>query len=137
MDEGWASIGEMIISPVIDTAVRDEYGMDAYSHAGGTEIDLPIMNLSTEITGTTYFLNSYPKPALGYLYAKDMLGETVFLQGLHYYIRHWNGKHPMPLDFFNSMNAGSGKNLNWFWKRWFYDNGYPDLAISHVKSNGK
>ena len=136
MDEGWASIGEMIISPIIDTAVKDEYGMEAYSRAGGTEIDLPIINLSTEVTGTTYFLNSYPKPALGYLYAKDILGETVFLQGLHYYISHWNGKHPMPLDFFNSMNAGSGKNLNWFWKRWFYDNGYPDLAINSAKHNG-
>jgi hypothetical protein len=136
MDEGWASIGEMILAPMIDTAVKDDYGMEAYSHTGGTELDLPIMNLSTELTGTSYFLNSYPKPALGYMYAKDMLGESVFLKGLHYYISHWNGKHPMPLDFFNSMNAGSGKNLNWFWKRWFYDGGYPDLSISSVKNNG-
>jgi hypothetical protein len=30
------------------------------------------------------------------------------------------------------MNAGSGKNLNWFWKRWFFDDGYPDLAITSV-----
>ena len=84
----------------------------------------------------SYFLNSYPKPALGYMYAKDMLGESLFFKGLHYYISHWNGKHPMPLDFFNSMNAGSGRNLNWFWKRWFYDMGYPDLSISSVKING-
>jgi hypothetical protein len=36
------------------------------------------------------------------------------------------------------MNAGSGKNLNWFWKKWFFDNGCPDLAISSVtkKANG-
>src|SRR5215211_8853467 len=38
----------------------------------------------------------------------------------------------MPYDFFNCMNTGSGKNLNWFWKRWFFDSGYPDLAISSV-----
>ena len=38
----------------------------------------------------------------------------------------------MPLDFFNSMNTGSGKNLNWFWKKWFYDGGYADLAITSV-----
>ena len=30
------------------------------------------------------------------------------------------------------MNTGSGQNLNWFWKRWFFDNGVPDLAISRV-----
>ncbi len=34
------------------------------------------------------------------------------------------------------MNTGSGKNLDWFWKKWFYENGYPDLAITNVKQNG-
>jgi aminopeptidase N len=35
------------------------------------------------------------------------------------------------------MNAGSGENLNWFWKRWFFDNGYPDLAITAVTNKLK
>jgi aminopeptidase N len=43
----------------------------------------------------------------------------------------------MPYDFFNCMNAGSGKNLDWFWKRWFFDSGYPDLAISSVTNKLK
>jgi aminopeptidase N len=30
------------------------------------------------------------------------------------------------------MNTGAGRNLNWFWQRWFFDGGYPDLAISTV-----
>jgi len=30
------------------------------------------------------------------------------------------------------MNTGSGVNLNWFWKSWFFDNGVPDQAISKV-----
>ena len=80
--------------------------------------------------------NSYVKPSLGYYFVKDLLGDELFLKGLHQYIRNWNGKHPMPLDFFNSMNNGSGVNLNWFWKRWFYDNGAPDLAIGKF-TNGK
>lgn len=91
------------------------------------------MTLTAGLVIPASFLNSYPKPALGYLYVKDMLGDEVFFKGLHYYISHWNGKHPAPLDFFYSMNTGSGKNLDWFWKRWFYDNGYPDLAFGTVK----
>jgi hypothetical protein len=136
MDEGWATVGEWLLSPKIDTAFKDGYGMEAYNRVAGKELDLPIINLSTELTGTSYFLNSYPKPALGYMYVQDMLGETAFFQGLHYYISHWNGKHPMPLDFFNSMNVGSGRNMNWFWKRWFYDGGYPDLSIASANSAG-
>ena len=132
MDEGWATIGEWLISPMIDTTIVDEYGMAAVNQTAGTEIDLPVTTLTTQITGTTNFINSYPKPALGYLYAKDMLGDDLFYKGLHNYFRNWNSKHPMPFDFFYSMNTGSGKNLDWFWKRWFFDGGIPDLAIGKV-----
>jgi aminopeptidase N len=38
----------------------------------------------------------------------------------------------MPYDFFNCINTGSGINLNWFWKSWFFDQGVPDQAISKV-----
>ena len=136
MDEGWATIGEWLLAPMIDSTIKDEYGMAAYNLNAGKELDLPIITLTTQLTGTPAFLDAYPKPALGYLYVKDMLGDTAFFKGLHYYIRHWNGKHPGPLDFFYSLNAGSGKNLNWFWKRWYYDDGYPDLGIGDVKKVG-
>jgi aminopeptidase N len=74
---------------------------------------------------------------MGYLYVKDLLGDSLFTNALHTYIRNWNGKHPIPYDFFNSMNAGSGKDLNWFWKKWFFDGGYADLAISSVVKKSK
>ena len=74
----------------------------------------------------------FPIPKRGYLCVKDMLGDASFYKGLHSYFRNWNGKYPIPMDFFNSMNEGCGKNLNWFWKRWFFDSGIPDLAIAKV-----
>lgn len=132
MDEGWATIGEWLISPMIDTSIVDEYGMGAVNASAGTEADMPISTLTTQMSGTAGFINSYPKPALGYLYVKDMLGEEVFYRALHNYIRNWNGKHPMPFDFFYSMNSGAGRNMNWFWKKWFFDGGVPDLGIASV-----
>ena len=132
MDEGWATIGEWLISPLIEPKMTDEYGVEPYARAAATEVDVPITTLSTQQTGTAFFLNSYPKPGLGYLYVKDLLGDELFTKALHTYIRNWNGKHPMPYDFFNSMNAGAGQNLDWFWQRWFFDGGYPDLALQSV-----
>jgi hypothetical protein len=137
MDEGWATIGEWLISPIIDTTIIDKYGVAPYEMNAATEVDLPITTLSTQLSGTSYFLNSYPKPAFGYLYVKDMLGDNLFIKALHYYIQQWHGKHPMPYDFFNCMNVGAGKNLNWFWKKWFFDNGEPDLAIASVSNKLK
>lgn len=137
MDEGWATLGEWLISPMIDSSIVDLYGMNQYESLAGTESDQEITTLTTQQTGASLFINSYPKPALGYLYAMDILGEERFYKGLHHYIRTWHGKHPMPFDFFNCMNTGSGVNLNWFWKRWFFEGGVPDLAITKVNNSAK
>jgi aminopeptidase N len=136
MDEGWATVGEWLISPMIDSSIVDDYGVSTYENFAGKETDVPITTLSTQQTGVAYYLNSYPKPAFGYLFLKDMLGEALFTKALHYYIRQWSGKHPMPYDFFNCINVGSGRNLNWFWRRWFFENGVPDLAISRISHRG-
>jgi hypothetical protein len=44
----------------------------------------------------------------------------------------WHGKHPIPWDFFYSVNDVTGRNLNWFWNAWYFSNGYIDLAVSSV-----
>ena len=141
MDEGWATLAEWIIPRMIDSTFEEnQFGLEAYNKEGGSEMDLPITTLSTSQSGSnfssgSYFLNSYVKPALGYLYVKDMLGDSLFTKALHYYIEQWNGKHPTPNDFFNSFNKGANENLNWFWQKWFFDIGYPDLGIIDVIKN--
>lgn len=132
MDEGWATIGEWVISPLIDPTIADSFGIPQYENIGGKEGDQPIMTLTNQLGTSSFEPNSYGKPGLGYYYVRDMLGDELFTKALHYYIQQWHGKHPMPYDFFNCINAGSGQNLNWFWKSWFFDRGAPDLAISKV-----
>ncbi|SFH02927.1 M1 family metallopeptidase [Pedobacter insulae] len=132
MDEGWATIGEWLISPMIDPTIVDEYGVAPTGSSSGTKDDVPIVTLTTELKGAGTFTNNYPKPGFGYLFVKDYLGDELFTKALHHYIHTWQGKHPMPYDFFNSMNAGAGKNLDWFWKRWFFEEGVIDMAIKNV-----
>ena len=137
MDEGWATLGEWLISPMIDSAIQDDYGMRPYESQAGSEADLPVTSLSTQQNGISLFINNYPKPALGYLFVKDMLGEELFNKAMYFYVTQWAGHHPTPLDFFNAINTGSGRNLNWFWQRWFYDQGVPNLGITQVLRRGK
>lgn len=137
MDEGWATIGEWLISPMIDSTIVDEYGVQPTASSSGGKDDTPIMTLTPDLKGSGSFTNSYPKPGLAYLFIKDYLGDELFTKALHTYIKNWNGKHPMPYDFFNSINEGSGKNLNWFWKAWFFEDGVTDMAIKAVdKTSG-
>jgi hypothetical protein len=132
MDEGWATIGEWVISPLIDPTIVDGFGVPQYENVAGKEADQPITDLTTALGSGVFEPDSYGKPGLGYYYVRDLLGDELFTKALHYYIQQWHGKHPMPYDFFNSINTGSGQNLNWFWKSWFFDRGIPDLAITKV-----
>jgi len=68
---------------------------------------------------------------------KDLLGDELFKKCLHEYMNRWNGKHPIPWDFFNSFNSTAGKNLEWFWNNWFFTSSYIDLSIKSVKNTGK
>jgi hypothetical protein len=135
MDEGWATVANWLLDCMIDSSIIKH--PNYFEYIAGDEYDLPIITPSDQENGNTYLYNSYFKPAYGYMYVKDFLGDQLFYKGLHQYIRNWNGKHPTPYDFFNSMNVGSGVNLNWFWKRWFFDNGVPDLAIGKFTSGKK
>ncbi|AOM80396.1 M1 family metallopeptidase [Pedobacter steynii] len=137
MDEGWATIGEWLIGPMIDPAMVDEYGVAPTAMSSGSKDDVPIVTLSTELKGVGAFTNSYPKPGLGYLFVKDYLGDELFNKALHHYISQWQGKHPMPFDFFYSMNEGAGKNMDWFWKRWFFEEGVTDLGIVSANKVGE
>jgi hypothetical protein len=130
MDEGWATIGEWQISPIVEPKMVDEYGVEQTAYTSGSKNDTPIMTLTPENKGSGTFTNTYPKPGLGYLFVKDYLGDALFTKALHHYIAQWQGKHPMPFDFFYSMNEGSGKNMDWFWKRWFFTEGDTDLGLA-------
>ncbi|WP_159471654.1 M1 family metallopeptidase [Dyadobacter sp. 3J3] len=132
MDEGFATLSEFLLHPLIDSTVKLNYDISDANTVVGTEQELPIMTLTPQLAGAARYVAKNLKPALGYLYVKEMLGDVLFNKAMHYYIDQWKGKHPTPLDFFNCINTGSGVNLDWFWKNWFFEKGVPDLAITKV-----
>lgn len=137
MDEGWATLGEYFIAMwIMNNPQHKVFMVDYYNGVAGSDLDLPMNTLSTQLNEDSYWENSYPKPALMYLYAKEILGDEKFFNGLHHYMETWQGKHPTPYDFFNCMNTGSGVNLNWYWNAWCFTPGYADVAVMNVIDNG-
>ena len=139
MDEGWATTFEYLIGIAEHgKQAADEFykkfRVNSYTNDKSTEEDQPIISMSDQVSGAGYGNNSYGKASLSYLALKDMLGDDLFKKALHHYMNTWNGKHPIPWDYFNSMNTGSGQNLNWFFQNWFFTNNYLDLAVSKVTS---
>jgi hypothetical protein len=137
MDEGWATTFELLIgtSEVGKEKAENlykQFRINRWIHDASTAEDLPIITPSSEQRGG-YGNNSYGKPSLSYFALKDLLGDELFKKALHTYMDNWHGKHPIPWDYFNSMSAGSGKNLNWFFNNWFFTNYYIDLNLQKAE----
>lgn len=137
LDEGWATFSEFSLSPLIDPKLAGTYDMSDINNSAGSDQDVPIMTLTPQLYGKARFSDKDLKPAIGFHYVREMLGDGLFLKGLRYYIKQWNGKHPTPYDFFYCMNTGAGKELNWFWKNWYFEKFAPDLAIAKVTRQKK
>jgi len=133
MDEGWATIGEAVISTLLFEPEDDGiFSKTRFVKISGTDKDVPLITNTKLYQDEAYLANSYGKGAECYWVLQDMLGKPLFLKALHQYMNDWHGKHPTPYDFFYSFNNATGKNLNWFWQNWFFDRVYPDLGITAV-----
>ncbi len=132
MDEGWA---EYITALVVQrywgnssTPLFPNYTTSVQGMVGAYE-DLPLMTSSQFMDDSNYGYSAYPLPAFVYSMLHHELGDALFLKGYQEYIRSWAKKSPTPYDFFYTFERVSGKDLSWFWKPWFFELGYADIAI--------
>ena len=135
MDEGWATFfpREVVerLEPKYDYQWKSV--ISRYERFAGRESEMPMIIPTYLLSGrSSMIVAAYSRPATAYSILKDILGRELFRLSLQEYIKRWHGRHPIPLDFFNSINNAGGENLNWFWQTWFYDFGYPDLTIHAV-----
>jgi len=140
MDEGWATTFEILIGREDLGKERAEefykqFRVGGWINNPSSDQQVPIITPGDAMTGGGFGNNEYGKASLGYLAMKDILGDELFKKCLHAYMDRWNGKHPIPWDFFNTFNNVSGKNLNWFWNNWFFGTGYIDFALDEVKKS--
>jgi hypothetical protein len=141
MDEGWATTFENLIG-IADLGKEraagffEQFRVNNWATNPSPLEDMPIISPADGLSGGSYGDNAYGKPALGYLALKDMLGDAAFGKALHGFMDRWHGKHPIPWDFFNSVNDITGQNLNWYWNSWYFSNSYIDLAIGSVEKTG-
>lgn len=133
MDEGMAVMLPFKFQEQVEGNNPIGRNAQSYSAFAGSELEMPPITPSILLRGTTYRMASYQRPALAYQFLQEILGRDLFRSTLQEYIRRWNGKHPIPNDFFNSFENFLNMDLSWYWKPWFYEKGYPDLALASYK----
>jgi hypothetical protein len=136
IDEGLATLSEFTLHPLIASYIPMNYDVSPVNGTAGADYDVPIITLTPQLTGKARYANKDLKPAWGFHYVREMIGEDKFNAALRTFITTWKGKYPQPYDFFSCMNKGCGIDLNWFWSDWFYNRIAPDLAISNISKKG-
>ncbi len=76
---------------------------------------------------------AYVKPSIALLTLRDkVLGPERFDPAFREYIRRWAFKHPQPADFFRTMEEVSGRDLDWFWRGFFFTTSALDQSVETV-----
>ncbi|MFC3301224.1 M1 family metallopeptidase [Parvularcula lutaonensis] len=89
---------------------------------------VPVMTQSDSII--QFGPNAYSKPASALVILREtILGRELFDEAFREYSRRWKFKRPQPADFFRTMEEVSGKDLDWFWRGWWYTTDHVDLAV--------
>jgi hypothetical protein len=135
MDEGTTSFNTGAAEFEFYPGRRWDLGnYSGYIQTALSGLEGPMMRRSDfHYDGTAYGTASYSKPATMLWTLRGLLGEDVFRQAYHTYVRRWAFKHPKPWDFFNTFNDVSGQNLDWFWRTWYYETWTMDQAIAEVR----
>lgn len=131
MDEGLVSF----IPRLAEAYFLDDFDplagiIGSYGKNSSTMFQAPLMVSSYMINDySAYRVHAYTRPANAFNTLREMLGEQLFKDAMFEYIQRWKKKHPTPYDFFNTIEDYTDMELDWFWKPWFFEFGYPDLAI--------
>ncbi len=97
----------------------------------------PVMSGADELKESNLGILAYYKPGAGLTMLREqILGKERFDFAFRKYVHDWAFKHPMPDDFFRSMENGAGEDLGWFWRGWFINNWKLDQAVTGVKYVG-
>jgi len=65
---------------------------------------------------------------------RALLGEATFMRAYREYGRRWLNKHPTPYDLWNTFENVTGRDLDWFWRTWWFETWTLDHAIAGVRS---
>ena len=110
---------------------RAEYFPEADPYAGDQQSYLeiarsaqegPIMRWSDfHYPGPAYGVASYAKPGSVLHALRGVLGEETFMRAYRELHDRWAFRHPYPWDMFHTFERVSGRDLDWFWRGWYYE----------------
>jgi hypothetical protein len=133
MDEG--------LNTFLQYLAEQEWEENYPSQRGEPELIVPYMQSTNQVPIMTnsdsimqFGPNAYSKPATALnILRETVLGRELFDFAFKEYARRWKFKRPMPADFFRTMEDATARDLDWFWRGWFYTTDHCDIALDKIE----
>ncbi|HEX4684565.1 MAG TPA: M1 family aminopeptidase [Gemmatimonadaceae bacterium] len=103
---------------------EQDYYADEYHQFMGIEArrPMPLASMGSN--------NIYPKGALVLEMLKHHLGEERYWAGIRRYLADHAFGVATTDDLRQAFLDATGENLDWFWREWMYDAGYPSITVT-------
>lgn len=136
MDEGFNTFVNSLSSEDFNNGEYKTPKTDMHDAAEGFTAPAiePIMTAPDGLKEANLGTLAYFKPSSGLIMLREqILGKERFDLAFRTYVKRWAFKHPMPDDFFRTIENVAGEDLNWFWRGWFVNNWRFDQAVTAVR----
>lgn len=140
LNEGWATYGEALWFEARDGA--DGYFDEIDDNARVAHRDRVARNpesMCWNVGGPASFgraANPYPKGASILHMVREMLGDEVFFEGVHLYMKRHGLATTETSDFRRALEDVSGRELAWFFDQWCQRPGCPEITVKGSWANG-
>ncbi|ALM76090.1 Putative aminopeptidase [Thermococcus barophilus] len=137
---GYADFGVLneALATFSDLYVENKFGENWYSVAEDKALygdNTPIVKITKNVPEYQHIL--YYKGALIFRSLQFILGNETFFEGLRELLNECHGKECNLTDVQAVFENVSGRNLNWFFKEWFYSTKVPNYDVRNLKLDQK
>ena len=132
LSEGFASYFDLVIGAVLhgDSVLTAGMRRNSESYFASSVVDRPILDTTVTDYVTLLNANNYPKGAWVLHMLRGLLGDSTFFRGIREYYRRYRDSTALSDDFRHMMEDAAGRDLEWFFRQWLRQPGYPQLDVA-------
>jgi len=132
LSEGFASYFDLVVGAALhgDSVLTAGMRRDAESYFSSNVVDRPILDTTVTDYVTLLNANNYPKGAWVLHMLRGYIGDSAFFRGIREYYRRYRDSTALSDDFRSVMEEAAGRDLEWFFRQWLRQPGYPQLNVA-------
>jgi len=124
----WKGVGEIPIGQYLED-VPSYLWQPTRSYWQEAETDAMERYAWLDLNRASYGVQAYDKPELTLRTLEALLGDA-WPKVIRTYQLRYRFKHPDAIDFMNTVNEVSGRDMKWFFEQTLYGTGHLDYAVS-------